>query len=262
MITAALVWWDEPVALLEDYVRGVANVADRLVAVDGAYRRYPGGTPRSPAAQARTIRRVCEETNLGCLILIPDRLWAGQVEKRSFCLAAASVGSDWLVIADADHIIHTDRASVQAELGRLSSTVDVISVPFVTPMHPVRSLAKSSATNWHRGIAGRRIALSHIIRALPGLRVEGRHWTYRAIKEGVPVRLSFGMDVQDPAELTIYPLLTPYEVEHRTLLRDNRRLRAGRAFCNDRIIVYERTGQEDDVPGLPSPVFDYTTVPY
>ena len=53
-----------------------------------------------------------------------------------------------------------------------------------------------------------------------------------------------------------------YEVEHRCLLRDERHVLANRAFCNDRKVVVEMTGQEDDQPGLPAPVYDYETMPY
>ena len=58
------------------------------------------------------------------------------------------------------------------------------------------------------------------------------------------------------------PLGCRYVVRHTTHTRDAAHILAGRAFCNDRIRVVERTGQEDDVPGLPPPVFDYATVPY
>jgi hypothetical protein len=51
-------------------------------------------------------------------------------------------------------------------------------------------------------------------------------------------------------------------VEHRCLLRDDEHIRANRAFCNDRVKVVAMTGQEDDQPGLPPPIFDYDTVPY
>jgi len=59
-----------------------------------------------------------------------------------------------------------------------------------------------------------------------------------------------------------HAIRAPYEIEHRSLLRDELRIIRGRAFCNDREIVVKRTGQEDDVPGLPEPVWDYVTVPY
>ena len=55
--------------------------------------------------------------------------------------------------------------------------------------------------------------------------------------------------------------VTPYRTEHRVLHRTTEQVKASRAFCNDRAEVVVKTGQEDDVPGLKPPVFDYVTVP-
>jgi hypothetical protein len=262
IVTAALPWWDEPPELLAACVRGIANIADRVVAVDGAYARYPGGTPKSPAIQARTIRTVAAEVGLECLILTPDRLWAGQVEKRTYLIAAAAAKSSWLVLVDADHIIHTDRASARAELTSYGPDIDVVSVSFRTPINEQRSLQDSIATNWHRDHADKTLVISHIFRALPGLQVDEMHWKYSAIKDGRRVRMYYGDDLARDDALAPHQMAAPYMVEHVTLQRDELRLLRGRAFCNDRIRVVEMTGQEDDRPGLPPPEWDYTTVPY
>src|SRR5207247_1053795 len=50
-VTAALCWWNEKPEDLARCVRGVANIADRIVALDGAYVRYPGATVRSDEKQ-------------------------------------------------------------------------------------------------------------------------------------------------------------------------------------------------------------------
>lgn len=257
-VTAALCWWDERPEDLVECVRGMANVADRVVALDGAYRRYPDATPQSPPEQAEAIRETAKEVGLECVVLTPDRLWAGQVEKRSYLLAMASVGSDWIVVVDADHVIHADRASVRAELANFSPEVDVITAPYYTPMSE-RGLGNSAATGWHRRIAGHREDVAFFFRALPGLRVEGFHWFYSGIKNGKRVWV---LHNDDGPGLPRYRFRSFYEVEHRTLFRDERHILAGRAFCNDRVMVVDRTGQEDDMPNLPRPVFDYVSVPY
>jgi hypothetical protein len=268
IITAALAWYDEPPALLEACVRGAGEIADRIVAVDGAYRRYPDARPASPRKQAETIRRVAAEVGLECDIHVPEQLWAGQVEKRSFLVRRAAVGSKWLALIDADHIIHADRAAARAELAGVHRRVDILSVPFYTPLHPVRSLEASSASHWHSKLAGQRIMHCHFLRALPGLRVERFHYWYSAMKHGRRVWLPFGGRPARQHGAARYPvrpvhqLRARYEVEHVTLLRDRRHMLANRAFCNDRVMVVAQTGQEDDVPGLPPPVFDYETVPY
>lgn len=263
IVTAALSWYDEPVDLLDACVRGLAGVADRIVAVDGAYRRYPGATPTSPHEQADAIRAAAEAVGIEHDIHVVDNLWAGQVEKRSYLLKAASVGSDWILIVDADHIVHADGPAARAELERCGPNVDVVSVSFFTPDNKERDLIASAATNWHADMAGSRVDLAHFFRALPDMHVERFHWWYRATKNGEPVWLWYGEGLHE-GETVLMPrkMRATYEIEHRCLLRDERHILANRAFCNDREIVVSLTGQEDDQPGLPAPVYDYETVPY
>ena len=56
IVTAALCWYNEPPDELAACVRATATVADRIVAVDGAYRRYPGAKPMSSPAQVKAIQ--------------------------------------------------------------------------------------------------------------------------------------------------------------------------------------------------------------
>ena len=267
-IAAALIWYDEPPELLAACIRGAAEIADRIVAVDGAYRRYPGAQIASPPEQAETIRVTATEVGLECDVYLRDQLWAGQVEKRSFLCERASEGADWIAMIDADHVIHADRAGVRAELAAYGPDVVLLTVPFYTPLHPARSLADSAASHWHEGLAGKRIEHTHLIRALPGLRVERFHYWYSALQDGQRVWVPFGNAPSRKRGAERYPVMPThqlqarYSVEHLTLLRDERHILDGRAFCNDRVMVVEATGQEDDVPGLPPPVFDYETVPY
>lgn len=259
IVTGILPWWDEPPELLEACVRGLADIADRVVAVDGAYRRYPGATISSPPEQAEAIRAAARAVGLRCLILSPDRLWAGQVEKRTFLLNAGAVGSDWLAVVDADHIVHADRQAARAELESYGPDIDVVAVPFYTPLDPSRPLEATVATGWHRNQAGQHLALLHLFRTLPGIRCEKFHWWYSALKDGRRTWLFANIGERWLPE---HAMTARYLVEHRCLLRDERRMLAGRAFCNDRVKVVAQTGQEDDVPGLPEPVWDYVTVPY
>lgn len=259
IVTGSLVWYDEPVELLEQCVAGIAKVADRVVAVDGAYRRYPNAKPTSPREQAAAIRRTARQAGIECLVLAPDRLWLGQVEKRSYALAAASVGSDWIAVTDADHIIDTDREEARAALARLPREAACASVVMLTPPDPKRPLEKTSATGWHRGMANIEMRYDHFFRVLPGLRIEKFHWWYSALRaNGERFWVSQGEATTGP----IPALGARYVVHHLCHQRDERRMLAGRAFCNDRVHVVARTGQEDDAPGLPEPAFDFVTVPY
>jgi hypothetical protein len=268
IVTAALIWYDEPPELLEACVRGAAEIADRFVAVDGAYRRYPDAQVASPPEQAEMIRTTATAVGLEADVVIPDRLWAGQVEKRTFLLQRAAKGADWLALIDADHIIHANREAARAELESYDRSVVLLTVPFYTPLNPVRSVKESSASHWHAGLAGKWIDHTHLIRALPGLRVERFHYWYSARYGGHRVWVPFGgrpsvkLGARQYPVMPAHPIEAYYEVEHLTLLRDERHLLAGRAFCNDRVMVVKQTGQEDDMPGLPPPVWDYETVPY
>jgi hypothetical protein len=191
------------------------------------------------------------------------------VEKRAHLLNVASIGSDWIAVVDTDHIINTDRELARDEISHIGPDVDVISVPFFTPANDARDLNVSAATGWHKSMVGMTVALSHLFRALPGLTVERYHWWYMANKNGERIALRYGMKMgaddtllNGCRVLEPVPLQTPYEITHLCLTRDDKHILANRAFCNDRSMVVAQTQQEDDVPGLPEPVFDYVTIPY
>ena len=250
-VTAALAWWDESVEDLVRCVRGMSNIADRVVAFDGSYRRYPHATVASPPEQAEAIRKTADEAGMESLIYVPDRLWAGQVEKRAMLLRAAAEKSDWVVVADADHVITADRGMARAHLASMPAHVDIVGTRFVTVPAPP-SATIGPASNWHRASVAN---LGTIFRALPGLTCKQRHYTYFASKNGgQPVGLIYGNFANDH-------VLATYEVQHLCLARDARHVLENRAYINDRETIIRLTGQEDDQPGLPEPVWDFETVP-
>jgi hypothetical protein len=254
IVTAALIWFNEKAADLKACVEGMATVADRLVAVDGAYARYPGATVRSPKAQEQAIRRAADNVGIDVEIVIPDELWPGQVAKRGFALARATEGSDWIVHADADWRITGDRDAIRAELEEASPSVDVLSVPFYTPAGD----AKPSA--WHEHIGDTLVDLPFLFRAHPGFTVERVHWAYSALK-GRQRWWIWGGDRSRPRAVH-HKLKAECRIEHLTLKRSPKQVLASRAFLNDRVKVMELTNQEDDVDGLPEPEWDYETIPY
>lgn len=256
LVTAALIWYNERPDDLEACVRGIAKVADRLIAVDGAFRRFPDAKAASPAAQARRIRKVAAELGLACTVHVPSEVWAGQVEKRSFAYALAATNSEWVAIFDTDWIASGDGETVRAELRAYSPAVDVVTVPMFTPAGDL------AATNWHARASDTREPVVHFVRALPDLGVEIVHWYISATKDGRKVWVQYGGMPSPWPRLPHQLLRSTYGIEHRTLQRDAHHVRAARAFCNDRVKVVEWTGQEDHVPGLPDPVWDYETMPY
>lgn len=257
IVTAALPWWGERPEDLDACIRGLAGVADRVIALDGAYARYPGATASSAPAEADAIRKAAKDVGLDCLILTPDKVWAGQVEKRSHLLAAASVGSDWIATVDADHVVTANREHVRYVLERVRE--DVLEVPYRTPLNPARGIKDAAVGKWHIDQAEGVQFIPHLWRVLPGLRVERYHWWYSAMKPLGRVWL-WGGDGRYPG--TYHGRMDEYEVEHRTLFRTKEQIRASRAFLNDRETVVKETGQEDDLPTLPRPKFSYEMVPW
>ncbi len=257
VVTGALCWWNERPEDLDACVRGLGGVADRVVALDGAYRRYPGATVRSSEAQLDAIRGAAKAVNLDCLIIQPDRLWAGQIEKRSHLLAAASIDTEWIVTVDADHVIQSDREETRRFLRHF--TGNVVSVAYVTPLNKDRPLKDSAVGDWHIAQTGEPQFIPHIWKALPGIRVEKRHWWISAIRHGTRHWLWAG-DGSYPGT-DHQRLRKNYVVEHRTLMRTAEQIKASRAFLNDRYKVVDLSGQEDDLPTLPRPKWDYSLVP-
>jgi hypothetical protein len=72
----------------------------------------------------------------------------------------------------------------------------------------------------------------------------------------------WGGDSSYPVNQQHQRLRKGYEIEHRTMFRTEEQIRLSRAFLNDRAIVVEKTGQEDDQPTLPRPDYDYSVVPW
>lgn len=256
IVTGALCWWNERPEDLDACVRGLGNAVDRVVALDGAYIRYPKATPVSPADQHDAIRSAAKAVGIECLILTPDKLWAGQVEKRSFLLGAASVGSDWIVTVDADHVITANREHIRFMLERVQE--DALEAAYRTPVNPKRSLKASAAGIWHIEQTAEVTYIPLFWRVLAGMRVEYRHWWYSAMKPGGRIWL-WGGDGRYPG--IYHGRMDQCEVEHRTLFRTPEQIRASRAFLNDREQIVAATGQEDWQPGLPDPVYDDRRMP-
>jgi hypothetical protein len=251
-VTAALCWWNELPEDLEACVRGIALIADKVVAADGAYRRYPGATVASDPEQ-----RVAAEVGLECEIIQPRELWAGQVAKRMHLLREAAKDSDWIVPLDADHIIHTARRPARAALAAMPDKVNSVGVDFFTPIDHSRPREETIATNWHGDLAGETLRIAQIVRAFDDYRVVCFHWNYVAVLGNHDGYIQIPWGGKADAQMPV-----PYVVEHRSLYRTTKQIMDGRAFCNDREIVKLLTGQEDDQPGLPPPKYDISTIPY
>jgi hypothetical protein len=248
-ITAALCWYDEPLWQLEDCVRGMTTLADRVVAVDGRYRRYDGPTTNSPPEQAAVIMETACEVGLECELYEADEPWAGQVEKRSFLLQKATAGADptrdWFMAVDADHIWTGPRDLIRLEVSQAPDNIDGFTVPMFTPMNPDRPLDESAAGQWHKDHANRFLSPQRLFRSYPNVQVERYHWWYSATKNGRPIWL-WGGD-RKRGQASMREMQAPMLVEHRCLFREPLQIERNRDFCEDRIQIVNETGQEDDV---------------
>lgn len=173
----------------------------QVVAVDGRYELFPADTAISPIDQHAAIVACCRELGVGLTLHVPDRVWPGEVEKRTFHFAlayAVSEPGDWFWIMDADEVISRAPADLK---DRLSATaldcadmeaVDVMAQKINDPRVPVT------------------FNVRHLFRAQP-IRVSTNHITY-VTPDG---RLLWGYEGGDqPFEeaLDLSPVL---QLEHR-----------------------------------------------
>lgn len=156
---AVLIWYDEDHRLLYENVRSWGEIADAVVAVDGAFKGYPGGKPWSRPIQREHIEHAAASQGMELLTYCPDHLWAGHAEKRSFALKLAESitgPEDWYLLMDADEqLVEGTREDLEA--------IDL-------DAGAVRAELHDAGHVWQ----------PRLIRAVRGLRVEGLHYHYVA----------------------------------------------------------------------------------
>jgi hypothetical protein len=212
-VVGLLSWYDEKPAWLRDAIRSFAPLLDALVAIDGAYHHYPDAKPASDPAQHRAVLDACQRADLPVTLVVPPRPWPSEMAKRSALFLNGSLlatPGDWYCVIDADERLmpsshpHTIR-------GVLSNTPhDCGDVTFVEP--------KDGEV--------REFPIRIIFRALPGLRVEGNHWTY-VTGDG---RVLWGTNCRTPAA----DLTKLMRVEHLTYLRPRERHQRQHRYYTDR----------------------------
>ncbi len=246
MLTAALAWFDEAPEDLDRFVRSLEGFVDRLVAVDGGYERYPGAEIRSNRDEEEAIRDACADIGLPVEIMVPDSLWRGQVEKRTFLIQQAAEGSDWVFTLDADHILHGVVESFRQEMAQARVVrKHRVEVDFFTTVNPYRPMKATSSTEWHSDLAGQTVKMGLILRSMEQMRYERFHWWVSA-REHQRRLWIYGGDNSLPHGLA-HELRAPFFVEHRCHFRRDRNIIANRVFCEDRVELVSATGQEDAV---------------
>jgi hypothetical protein len=115
-------WYDERPEWLAAVLAGFGQVADAVVAVDGAYAWFPEARARSHPAQAEAVIAAAEALNIDCVVRRPGEPFEGnEVGKRNHLLRlAGALEPDWVVMADGDYLVTT--VDPEGVLGALAAT--------------------------------------------------------------------------------------------------------------------------------------------
>lgn len=222
-------WFDESALWLAATVSSAAKVCDSIVALDGAYALFPEARARSGNDQAVAISEMCYANDLACTIHVPSEPWSGnEVEKRSklFELAEfAAESGDWLMILDADEVVAEVPADLRRRLG--TTDCDVAEVTFREYEDFDFSPAKAAKARQAEVPREHTYSIRTIFRAVPGIRVEGNHYTYM-----VDGRTLWGNDTQDEQVPALD--LTDLIIYHRTHLRELTRRGKAKAYYKAR----------------------------
>jgi hypothetical protein len=205
-IVGILNWYDESPSWLGACTASMARAGmTHIVAVDGAYGLFPDGIrhPRSGTEQYAAIIEVCQAMEIGLTLHSPAEAYPGnECEKRShgFMLAEqVAEAGDWYFLMDADQVITT---SHNLHRSLAETEFDVAEALFYT-----RGVGQEM--NGQRALWPCRC----IFRAIPGLRVRDRHYSYQ-LPDG---RDLWGDPPYEPAAVTLV------EVEHRSQWRSKPR---------------------------------------
>lgn len=164
-VVGLLCWYDEPAAWLAECVASAAKICDHLIAVDGAYARFPGAlsNPRSGSEQADVITHTAAGAGIGVTVHARTEPWWGnEVEKRDWMFRLAEImttDQDWLFVIDADEVVSTCPPDTRQLLEK--SQFDVAEI----------RIWENDGSN----MMGRRF-----LRSIRGLHCEGAHYVWTA----------------------------------------------------------------------------------
>lgn len=256
-LIGCLSFYDESPAFLAAAISSLARVeVDHLVAVDGAYALLPGGRASSGIEQQQTIAETALACGMGLSLHVPETTWAGdEVEKRSFMFALAETvahpNQDWYFVMDADQVV-SHPINLKAQLAQTG--LHAAEATFWEQPDTSNAKAQKAAQQfvWPRTTETQ---VRILFRAIPGLRVEGNHWTY-VTPDG---RKLWGNEkVKDGLEPALD--LTSLRVEHRTNFRDKARRKQQYAYYSRRSELATETPPCDkcgQAPGVHTLGYDF-----
>lgn len=237
-VISLLCWYDEHPDMLAAHVAGLVQArVEVLVAVDGAYRDYPGGMPHSPVAQSFALQNACNVAGIRLELMRPNRLWAHEMEKRSALFRLAdSVGADWYLVLDADEVLINVPPDLRDRLA--GADVDVFELPYLDDPHPTLAYAEDADGEPYVARARHLKYRRSLFRGSPGIYVAGRHSRYIAADGQVLWGDPLWGDEPVAAER-----LRDFVFDHRSAQRGAERNLARRAF-------YDSEGRKE-LEGLP-----------
>lgn len=221
-LIALLSWYAENPAWLAACVASLEKAGvDHLIAVDGAYMLFPSGKAKSAPIEHAAVVETAHALGLGLTMHTPQTTFTGnEVEKRSLLFELAeqvAKPGDWYMVMDADQVITEAPADLKARLER--TELDVAEVTF----YETNDQGNPHLPPEHR------YPVPILFRALPGLRVQGNHYTY-ALPDG---RLLWGQGV--PGREIAEALSVPdVRVLHRNQHRHPDRTRDRHAYYRRR----------------------------
>jgi len=230
-VVGLLSWYDESPSWLAAAVASFAPYLDHVVAIDGAYAAYPGARARSDLGQAETILRTADAVGLGVTIVEPRETFFGnEVEKRSllfrYGLVEATPYEDWFVVFDGDEVLTKAPADLRTRLEYIPEDAAEVTLWSRENWSEVAPSAASAIP-----LPGEsRGTLRMFFRALPNLRVHGRHDVYVGDRYGVET-IVWGPEPIGPVSAAN---LHDVEVEHRSAKRDAARKEASYSYYKTR----------------------------
>lgn len=225
-LVALVSWYQEEPSWLDRAIRSLEKLdcVRHIVALDGAYQEFPRARARSGLAQHEAIHRAAYAIHAGLTLHVPDAPWESECLKRTRLFhygdQVARPG-DWFIVLDADEVITSAPADLADQLEH--SVFDVADVTFNEPQP---------------GKPTRRYPIPILFRAIPGIRVEGNHYTYRA-PDGRTLWGSATTKRLAP-RMTLTDSLV---VEHLTHYRDRDRHQAAHAYYRARDAAGLEAGQ-------------------
>lgn len=230
-----LPWFDERPSWLAACVTSMSRVVDHVIAADGAYQLYPGGSSRSPIGQADAIVEAARAAGVGLTLILPTERWANnEIEKRNALLQHAELlaaDDDWLFWLDADMVVRDVPWDLRARLDGAANWVAHVSL--WESVHVNEDLGDGAS--WHE------IDRQHplFIRARAGAEVVHNHWTWIGEDPDTGRELVLRGSTHD---YQLEPALdvTDLLVEHRNRQRHRDRARSARQYYELR----DRTGVE------------------